>query len=583
MENQGAMKSFKLIRPYFRERRKLIVTGIICLMAVDVLQLFIPRVIKWAVDDLTAMTIEWAGLARYAGYILIIAGFMAVLRFIWRRFLIGTSRVVEEGLRNRLFAHIQTLSAGYFDKARTGDLMAHATNDINNIRMAVGMGVVALTDALFLGFAAICFMAYINVKLTLFALLPMPVIIILSNRFGKKMHRRYTTVQQSFSELTEVVRESFAGIRIVKAYNLQAAEYQRLGESSQHYITENLKLVRITGSFFPMMVLFTNISLTIVIFLGGRQTITSVITAGDFVAFINYLNLLMWPMMAMGWVTNLIQRGAASLDRINKILETRPEIVDKPDAAASTAIRGDIRFEKVSFAYDDGAAPVLEELSLTAESGRVLGVMGPQGSGKTTLLKLIPRLYDVSRGRIALDDRDIRDYQLAGLRGRIGFVSQEPFLFSGTIRENVAFGKNAGEDEIHQALKAAALDQTVAELPRGLDTIVGEKGIILSGGQKQRIVLARALIHDPRILLLDDPIGQVDAGTAAAILDTIRGFSGQRTVIIASHRIPAVQFADQIIVLDRGRRIASGTHSELLEKNRYYAKTEQLQRLENHH
>ena len=577
------MKSFKLIRPYFRQRRNLIITGILCLMAVDVLQLFIPRVIKWAVDDLTAMTIDWAGLARYAGYILVIACAMALLRFIWRRFLIGTSRVVEEGLRNRLFFHIQTLSAGYFDNARTGDLMAHATNDINNIRMAVGMGMVALTDAVFLGFSAICFMAYINIKLTLFALLPMPLIIILSNRFGKKMHRRYTTVQQSFSELTEVVRESFAGIRIVKAYNLQEAEYQRIGESSQHYIAENLKLVRITGSFFPMMVLFTNISLTIVIFLGGRQTIASVITAGDFVAFINYLNLLMWPMMAMGWVTNLIQRGAASLDRINKILETRPEIADAPGAAAVEKTRGDIRFEEVSFAYGRDASPVLEKLSLTAESGRVLGIMGPQGSGKTTLLKLIPRLYDVSGGRITLDGRDVRDYQLAELRGRIGFVSQEPFLFSGSIRENVAFGETADEEKIRRAIKAAALEETIAELPRGLDTLVGEKGIILSGGQKQRIVLARALIHDPQILLLDDPIGQVDAGTAATILETIRGLSGQRTVIIASHRIPAVQFAEQIIVLDRGRRIAAGTHTELLEKSRYYAKTEQLQRLENHH
>ena len=576
------MKSFKLIRPYFRERRKLIVTGILCLMTVDVLQLFIPRVIKWAVDDLTAMTIDWAGLARYAGYILVIACAMALLRFIWRRFLIGTSRVVEEGLRNRLFSHIQTLSAGYFDNARTGDLMAHATNDINNIRMAVGMGMVAFTDAVFLGFAAICFMAYINIKLTLFALLPMPAIVIFTNRFGKKMHRRYTTVQQSFSELTEVVRESFAGIRIVKAYNLQGVEYKRLGESSEQYITENLKLVRITGSFFPMMVLFTNISLTIVIFLGGRQTIGGVITAGDFVAFINYLNLLAWPMMAMGWVTNLIQRGAASLDRINKILETRPDIVDAPDAAAVAHIRGDIRFEDVSFAYSREAAPVIEDLSLTAESGRVLGIMGPQGSGKTTLLKLIPRLYDVSRGRITLDGRDIRDYQLAELRGRIGFVSQEPFLFSGSIRENVAFGESADEEDIRRAIKAAALEETIAELPRGLDTIVGEKGIILSGGQKQRIVLARALIHDPQILLLDDPIGQVDAGTAAMILETIRGLSGQRTVIIASHRIPAVQFADQIIVLDRGRRVAAGTHAELLGKNRYYAKTEQLQRLENH-
>ena len=574
------MGSFSLLKPYFYERRKLIIVGIICLMIVDVLQLFIPRVIKWAVDDLTALSIDYTKLGIYAGEIIIIAVFMAILRFVWRRFLIGTSRVVEEGLRNRLFTHIQTLSASYFDQAKTGDLMAHATNDINNIRMAVGMGMVAFTDAVFLGFAAIGFMAYINVKLTLFALIPMPVIIFFTRKFGQKMHRRYTTVQQSFSEVTEVVRESFAGIRIVKAYNLEKPEYERLDQSSRNYIRENLKLVRITGSFFPMMLLFTNISLTIVIFLGGRQTITHVITPGDFVAFINYLNLLTWPMMAMGWVTNLIQRGAASLDRINKILKTRPEIVEAPGAIEITDLKDDIDIENVSFAYRPGDANVLDNLSINVPSGSVLGVLGPQGGGKTTLLSLIPRLYDVQSGRITIDGKDIRDIQLADLRRRIGFVSQEPFLFSGTIRENVAFGKAAADEEIFRAIRAAALDETITELSNGLDTIVGEKGVILSGGQKQRIVLARALIHETPIILLDDPIGQVDTETASRIIHTLRALSGRRTLIIASHRIPAVQFAEQIIVLDQGRIIESGTHEQLLKKGGYYANTYQIQSLE---
>ena len=574
------MGSFSLLKPYFYERRRLIFAGIVCLMIVDVLQLFIPRVIKWAVDDLTALSIDYAKLGVYAGEIIIIAVFMAILRFVWRRFLIGTSRVVEEGLRNRLFAHIQTLSASYFDQARTGDLMAHATNDINNIRMAVGMGMVAFTDAVFLGLAAIGFMAYINIKLTLFALIPMPVIILFTRKFGQKMHRRYTTVQQSFSELTEVVRESFAGIRIVKAYNLEQPEYRRLDQSSRAYITENLKLVRITGSFFPMMLLFTNISLTIVIFLGGRQTITNVITPGDFVAFINYLNLLTWPMMAMGWVTNLIQRGAASLDRINKILETRPEIVDAPEATELTDFKGEVGFENVSFRYRSEDANVIDNLSINVPSGGVLGIVGPQGGGKTTLLKLIPRLYDVRSGRITIDGKDVRNIQLADLRRHIGFVSQEPFLFSGTIRENVAFGKAATDEEIRRAIRAAALYETIAEFPNGLDTIVGEKGVILSGGQKQRIVLARALIHETPIILLDDPIGQVDTETASRIIQTLRSLSGSRTLIIVSHRIPAVQFAERIIVLDQGRIIESGTHAQLIEKGGYYANTYQIQSLE---
>ncbi|MBS3759433.1 MAG: ABC transporter ATP-binding protein [Desulfobacterales bacterium] len=574
------MRSFSLVKPYFYRRRKLIIIGILCLMAVDVLQLFIPRVIKWAVDDLTALSIDYAGLAVYAGEIILIPVFMALLRFVWRRFLIGTSRVVEEGLRNRLFNHIQTLSADYFDRVKTGDLMAHATNDINNIRMAVGMGMVAFTDAVFLGLAAIGFMAYINVKLTLFALIPMPVIIFFTRKFGQKMHRRYTSVQQSFSELTEVARESFSGIRIVKAYNLEPPEYQRLAKSSRAYIRENLKLIRITGSFFPMMLLFTNISLTIVIFLGGRQTITGVITAGDFVAFINYLNLLTWPMMAMGWVTNLIQRGAASLDRINKILQTRPNITDEAGAMPIKALEGNIAFDRVSFAHSPAGPNVIDGLSFSVPSGRMLGIVGPQGSGKTTLLKLIPRIYDATGGRITIDGTDIRRLKLADLRRHIGFVSQEPFLFSGTIRENVGFGQTTDDDEIWRAVRAAALDETIAQFPNGLDTVVGEKGAILSGGQKQRIMLARALVHDTPILLMDDPIGQVDTETAARIIETLRLLSGRRTIIIVSHRIPAVQYADHVLVLDRGGIIESGTHETLIANGGYYARTHQLQSLE---
>lgn len=573
------MRSYYLIKPYFIQRRRLIIAGIIALMAVDTLQLFIPRVVKRAVDDLAALTVDPQKLGLYAAQILAIAVCMAILRYFWRRFLIGTSRVVEEGLRNDLFAHVQTLSASYFDRSRTGDLMAHAVNDITNIRMAVGMGMVAFTDAVFLGTAAICFMAWINIDLTLFALIPMPVIVWFTKVFGKKMHRRYGTVQQTFSDLTEAVRESFAGNRIIKAFNREDTQTRRVAEVSGEYIRENLKLVKITGTFFPLMLLCTNISVAIVVWFGGRQTILGDITPGDFVAFISYLNLLAWPMMAMGWVTNLIQRGAASLDRLDAVFKTTPDVADDPGTSADIRLRGRISFENVTCAYSPDGPAVLSDITLTVPEGSILGLVGPQGGGKSTLLHLVPRIYDATGGRIIIDKTDVRDIRLQPLRDQIGFVPQEPFLFSGTIRDNITLGNAVDPETLIRTAEEAALHDAITAFPEGYDTLVGEKGVVLSGGQKQRIVLARALLRDTPILLLDDPVGQVDTRTAARIIDTIRSRKGRQTIIIASHRMAAVQFADRIITMDDGRITESGNHDELLASGGYYARTWLLQQI----
>ena len=578
-------KAAALIKPYFIENRYKILIGLLSLITVDMLQLFIPRIIKRAVDDLTAFTIDGHRLLYYALSMVCIAVFIGVFRYIWRRCLMGTSRRIEEGLRNKLFTHLQSLSASYFDGVKTGDLMAHATNDIQQIRMATGMGLVALNDAIVLGLAAIGFMAYINVKLTIFVLLPMPLIVVSTRFFSKKMHRRYQAVQAAFSELTEVIRERFAGIRITKAHHRKKEETARVETVSQNYISENIRLVKIIGSFFPMMLFFSNVSLAIVLYLGGRQTIMHTITPGDFVAFISYLGLLTWPMMALGWVTNLIQRGRASLDRINKIMLTTPEIRDHKSAKQLKSIQGHIVFENVSFSYASekvvAGQAALSQIDLAIKPGKVLGIVGPPGSGKSTLISLIPRLYDVQDGRILLDGNDLRTLKLQSLRSHISFIPQEPFLFAGTVRDNISFGNPLVTDEqLEKASVDAAVYDTIKSFPNGFDTVVGEKGIILSGGQKQRIALARCLLQNTGILIFDDPISQVDLETGMVVINMIRKMAGQKTIIIVSHRLSAVSFADNIIVLDLGYITESGSHKQLMASNNYYAKTFHLQEIE---
>jgi ATP-binding cassette subfamily B protein len=378
-----------------------------------------------------------------------------------------------------------------------------------------------------------------------------------------------------------VVRERFAGIRIVKAYNLQSFETKKVEVISKAYVNKNLSLVKIIGSFFPMMLLFSNISLAIVLYFGGRQAISFTITPGDFVAFISYLGILTWPMMALGWVINLIQRGRASLDRLNRILQIQPEIANLPYAKPARSIKGGIIFKNVSFSYKHGVFPVLSEININLETGKILGVVGPPGSGKTTLLSLIPRLYDVSHGQILLDKKDAKSIQISELRSLISFVPQEPFLFAGTVRENITLGNNnIKKEELIRASAMAALYETIKSFPDGFNTVTGEKGVILSGGQKQRIALARAFLQDTPILILDDPISQVDLETGALIIKTIRAMAGLRTIIIVSHRLSAVRFADQIITFDKGSIVESGTHARLMENNRYYAKTFRLQEIE---
>jgi ATP-binding cassette subfamily B multidrug efflux pump len=577
----GGLRNLRTLVKHFSRYRRAVAVGIVCLLTVDGMQLIIPRIIKTAVDDLTAGGIGRSDLVRYAGAIVALAAGIAVLRFFWRFLIIGTSRHIEEDLRNRLFGHLQTLSVKYFAVTKTGDLMAHATNDLNAVRMASGIGIVAATDALVLGVATIGFMLALNVRLTLLALVPMPVIALFTLRAGKLLHQRFERVQETFSDLTERVRESIAGIRVVKAYVQEEYELGRLADVGREYVRRNVHLVRIWGAFFPFIMLLSSMSIVIIIFFGGRQVILGTITTGDLVAFMSYLGILTWPMIAMGWVVNVMQRGAASMGRINRILETAPEIADAPGATELMDARGDVEFREVDFRYEDGLSPVLRGVSVRVPAGTSLGVVGRTGSGKSTLVDLLLRIYEPTEGVVLVDGHDVSSLTLSSLRGAIGYVPQDTFLFSDTVRENIRFGRpDAPEEGVLEAARIAGILDEIEAFPKGMDTLVGERGVTLSGGQRQRIAIARALLTEPAIVILDDALSSVDTATEERIQQELKGALKNRTSIVVSHRISSLKHADQIIVLDDGRVIERGTHEELLAVGGLYQSIHERQLLE---
>ena len=578
------MRPASFLKPYLLEKRFSIALGLFSLIVVDLLQLFIPRVIKRTVDDLAALKATHLDLFYYALSIALIAAFIGIFRYVWRRCLLGMSRRVEEGLRNQLLKHIQILTPAYFDSVKSGDLMARATNDIQQIRMATGMGLVALNDALVMGTASIGFMLYINIELTLIVLIPMPFLVLSARIFTRKMHRHYKLVQSAFADMTEVVRERFSGMRIIKAYTREANEKAQVHRASEEYVGKNMDLVKIVGSFFPLMILLTNMSLVLVLFLGGRMTIETVITPGDFVAFISYLGMLTWPMMAMGWVINLIQQGRASLDRIHHILTTQPELEVREDLASPSEAPTPatlFKLANVSFTYNSNSQPALKNINLEVETGSTIGLVGPPGSGKTTLLRLLPRLYDPTAGKIFYQGLDLRSFPLDELRSNFAYMPQKPFLFAGSIKENITLGREDFSDkELQRVIQQAALEETVQDLEKGLETLVGERGVILSGGQKQRITLARTLLYNAPVLLLDDPISQVDTQTGQKIIQTIQETAAHKTVFIVSHRLAALRFAQHILTFKQGIITESGSHEELAAQDSYYGHTLRLQELE---
>jgi len=581
--------------PYLRKYRVTFLFGALCVLCNNSVWILFPLVIQRAIDDLN-IGVTRHKLLTYSLLLLAVAGTKAIFQFLTRWILIGVSREIEFDLRNDLLTHLEGLSYSFYQRTRTGDIMARATNDLNAVRMLVGPGIMYTANTVVFTAGALAFMLSISPRLTLFAFLPLPIVSIVVQYFGRKIHERFERIQAMFSDISARAQENFSGARLIRAYVQERWEIENFERENEEYIARSLKLVRLMGMLWPTLETLLGVAIVIVLWLGGREVIQHRITVGSFVAFNTYMVQLTWPVISLGWVVNIFQRGTASMGRIETILAEKPEITDAavPVVIAPTEVLGEIEFRNLIFHYgqtlkarEDGAGrvhgeePVLRNINLHIPAGTSLAVVGPTGSGKSTLVSLIPRIYDAAPESVLIDGRPIREFPLEVLRRSIGFVPQETFLFSDTIRENIAFGaQNASDAEIRRAAEAANIASDIESFPEGYRTLVGERGITLSGGQKQRTAIARALIRNPRILVLDDALASVDTQTEDRILNQLREIMQGRTTIFISHRVSTVRNADRIAVLHDGEIVEYGTHDELIELNGYYTELYNKQLLE---
>ncbi len=581
---------FVRLLPFLIRYKRAFLLGLACVVITTAIQLLSPWVLKNAIDDLNA-GVTRGKLAMYAALLLTIALVGGAFRFLMRRILIGASRDIEYDMRNAFFARLQRMPLAYYQARRTGDLMSRATNDLNAVRTMIGPAVMYTANTMIVFVVAIILMASIDGRLTLIALLPLPLVSVSVKYFGSAIHTRFEAIQAQLADLSAVVQETLSGVRVVRAYNQEPHELTRFRAANDEYVRRNRVLIRLQGMFYPSMTLFLGFGSLLVLWMGSREVIRGRISVGEFVAFNAYLVMLSWPMIAFGWVTNILQRGMASWKRMLDVLDAQPEIDDRAvtDAGRAAVIRGAVEIRDLTFTYPAATTPALDRVSLRIEAGQTAAFIGATGSGKSTLINLLPRLHEPPSGSIFLDGIDVREIPLATLRGAIGFVPQEPFLFSDTIAENIAFGvapagPSAGADALDAGIRAAAaiarLDKDVATFPKGYDTLVGERGITLSGGQKQRTAIARALMVDPRLLILDDALSAVDTYTEEEILARLRGVMRQRTSLIVSHRVSTVRDADRIFVLDRGRIVEHGRHDDLVARGGVYATLHRRQLLE---
>ena len=575
------LEQLRPLFPYLKKYRGSYLLGTICVFFNNGVWILFPLVIGRAINDLTRHTITGHRLMIHALSLLAVAATKGIFQFLTRWIVIGVSREIEFDLRNDLFLHLERLSYAFYQRTRTGDIMARATNDLNAVRMLLGPAIMYSANTIVFTAGALAFMFSISPRLTLYAFLPLPIVSIVIQYFGRRIHERFERIQAMFSDISARAQENFSGVRVIRAYVQEEAEVAGFEKSNREYIARSLKLVRLMGMLWPTLETMLGLAIVLVLWLGGREVLHGRIKVGDFVAFNTYMVQLTWPVIALGWVINIFQRGTASLSRIHQLMQERSEITDAAGvtSAADKELKGDIEFRNLNFAYR--GVSVLHGINLQIPAGTSLAIVGPTGSGKTTLVSLIPRIYDADPGAVLIDGKPIREYALADLRRNIGFVPQETFLFSETIRENIAFGvQNATDEEVRWAAEAANIASDIENFPGQYKTVVGERGITLSGGQKQRTAIARALIRNPRILVLDDALSSVDTQTEDKILNHLRAVMQGRTTIFISHRVSTVRNADRIAVLHGGRIVELGTHDELLTLNGYYTDLYNKQLLE---
>jgi ATP-binding cassette subfamily B protein len=593
-------KSLRPLVPYLKRYRSGLVWGGLCVLFNNGIWILFPQVIGRAVDALRHGVTRHK-LLTYSLLIVAIALAKGVFQFLTRWVVIGISRDIEFDLRNDLFAHLERLSYSYYQRNRTGDIMARATNDLNAVRMLLGPAIMYSANTIVFTAGALGFMLAISPKLTIYAFLPLPIASIVIQYFGRRIHERFERIQAMFSDISARAQENFSGARVIRAYVQEQAEIVAFEGANQEYIRRSLGLVRLMGMLWPTLELMLGAAVVIVLWLGGREVLLGKISVGKFVTFNTYMVQLTWPVIALGWVINIFQRGTASMARIDEILSQQPEIADEASGAtgvppvqpgeddrlSTSDLLGEIEFCNLNFSYNGTA--VLRDINLRIPAGSSLAIVGPTGSGKTTLVNLIPRIYDAAPGAVLIDGRPVREFPLDSLRRHIGFVPQETFLFSDTIRENIAFGVSeedlledghASLADIKAAAEAADIAQDIESFPEGYNTTVGERGITLSGGQKQRTAIARALLRSPRILILDDALSSVDTHTEDKILNHLREIMRGRTTIFISHRVSTVRNADRIAVLHQGRIVELGTHDQLIARNGYYTDLYNKQLLE---